>query len=115
MVEEITPGLLAEMDRAGLADLLPDRVGQPDELVAGTMVFADEPLGGERRALATTFEGWRADDGALTVLGVHPVAPTGARLWRRDHRAILARRSASDATWWWATSTPPPTTRRCAS
>ena len=96
VLEETTPGLLAEMDHLGLADLLPERVGQPDELVAGTMILADQPLTGDVR-LPTTFEGWQAAYGGLTVFGVHPVAPTEPDLWAADHRAILAQAVASDA------------------
>ena len=73
VLEEITPDLLAQMDAAGLAELLPERVGEPDYMVAGTMILANRPLTDHVR-LRTTFQGWEAKYGTLTVLGVHPVA-----------------------------------------
>ena len=90
VLEEITPDLLAQMDAAGLAELLPDRVGEPDYMVAGTMILANQPLTDHVR-LRTTFQGWEAKYGALTVLGVHPVAPVDPAGWRADHAAILGR------------------------
>jgi endonuclease/exonuclease/phosphatase family metal-dependent hydrolase len=96
VLEEITPGLLEEMDGLGLADLLPERVGQPDYMVAGTMILANQPLTDHVR-LRTTFQGWQATYGSLTVLGVHPVAPTDPDAWAADHRAILAQAEADDA------------------
>ena len=45
VVEEITPDELGRLDAAGLAGLLPNRVGEPDPDVAGTMVFSNEQLG----------------------------------------------------------------------
>lgn len=97
VLEEITPQLLEEMDALGLAELLPERVGEPDYMVAGTMILADEPLTDHVR-LRTTFQGWQATyDGTLTVLGVHPVAPVDPAAWRADHAAILAQAEADDA------------------
>jgi endonuclease/exonuclease/phosphatase family metal-dependent hydrolase len=88
VLEEITPHLLEEMDGLGLAELLPDRVGEPDYMVAGTMILADQPLTDHVR-LRTTFQGWEAEYAGLTVLGVHPVAPVDPAGWRADHAAIL--------------------------
>lgn len=96
VLEEITPGLLEEMDGLGLADLLPQRVGEPDYMVAGTMILANQPLTGHVR-LRTTFQGWQATYGSLTVLGVHPVAPVEPDGWRADHAAVLAQAEAADA------------------
>ncbi len=74
VLEEITPDLLAQMDAAGLAELLPDRVGEPDYMVAGTMILAnraaDRPrpaahdlpgVGGEvrRRSRSSACTRWR--------------------------------------------------------
>ena len=96
VLEEITPGLLQEMDDLGLAQLLPDRVGEPDYMVAGTMILADQPLTGHVR-LRTTFQGWQATYDGLTVLGVHPVAPVDPAGWRADHAAILEQAEAAHA------------------
>ena len=96
VLEEITPDLLAEMDAAGLAELLPERVGEPDYMVAGTMILANRPLTDHVR-LRTTFQGWEAKYGTATVLGVHPVAPVDPAGWRADHAAILEQAEADDA------------------
>jgi endonuclease/exonuclease/phosphatase family metal-dependent hydrolase len=96
VLEEITPGLLAQLDAAGLAELLPERVGEPDYMVAGTMILANRPLTDHIR-LRTTFQGWEAKYGTLTVLGVHPVAPVDPAGWRADHAAILKQAEADHA------------------
>jgi len=88
VLEEITPQLLEQMDASGLAELLPERVGEPDYFVAGTMILADQPLTDHVR-LRTVFQGWEATYDGLTVLGVHPVAPVDPAGWQADHAAIL--------------------------
>jgi hypothetical protein len=88
VLEEITPQLLEEMDGLGLGDLLPHRMGEPDYMVAGTMILADQPLTDHVR-LRTVFQGWEATYDGLTVLGVHPVAPVDPAGWKADHAAIL--------------------------
>ena len=45
----------------------PAKIPKPDELAAGTMILADQPLTGDVR-LPTTFEGWQAAYGGLTAL-----------------------------------------------
>jgi endonuclease/exonuclease/phosphatase family metal-dependent hydrolase len=96
VLEEITPDLLTQMDAAGLAELLPERVGEPDYMVAGTMILANRPLTDHVR-LRTTFQGWEAKFGTITVLGVHPVAPVDPAGWRADHAAILKQAEADHA------------------
>jgi endonuclease/exonuclease/phosphatase family metal-dependent hydrolase len=96
VLEEITPDLLQRMDDLGLATMLPDRVGEPDYMVAGTMILADQPLTGHVR-LRTTFQGWEATYHGLTVLGVHPVAPVDPAGWRADHAAILKQAETDHA------------------
>ncbi len=97
VLEEITPQLLEEMDGLGLAELLPERIGEPDYMVAGTMILANRPLTDHVR-LRTTFQGWEARyGGTLTILGVHPVAPVDPAGWRADHAAILAQAVADHA------------------
>ena len=96
VLQEITPQLLEQLDALGLADLLPERVGEPDYMVAGTMILANGPLT-EHVRLRTTFQGWQATYDGLTVLGVHPVAPVDPTAWNADHRAILTQAEADDA------------------
>jgi hypothetical protein len=97
VLEEITPDLLAKADALGLAELLPDRVGEPDYEVAGTMILADQPLTDHVR-VRTTFQSWEATyAGTVRILGVHPVAPTDAAGWLADHAAILAQAKADHA------------------
>jgi endonuclease/exonuclease/phosphatase family metal-dependent hydrolase len=97
VLEEVTPDVLQKADELGLAELLPDRVGEPDYEVAGTMILADEPLTDHVR-LRTTFQGWEAVyAGTLTVLGVHPVAPVDPAGWRADHAAILQQAETDHA------------------
>ena len=96
VLEEITPSLLEDLDGLGLAELLPERIGEPDYMVAGTMILANQALTDHVR-LRTTFQGWEARYGELTVLGVHPVAPVDPAGWRADHAAILRQAEADDA------------------
>lgn len=99
VVSEITEWALSRMDDAGLAELLPNRIGTPEGGVAGTMVFANERLGTPER-LPTAFQGWRVEVGSLTMLAVHPVAPvdpTGPDQWREEHDAILTEAVESGA------------------
>jgi len=96
VLEETTLPLLEELDGLGLADLLPDRVGQPEHYAAGTMILANQPLT-DPVVLRTTFQSWEARFGTLTVLGVHPVAPVDAAGWRADHAAILEQAEADHA------------------
>ena len=87
VLEEITPTALDRLDAAGLAQLLPHRIGSPDPDVAGTMVFSNQRMG-EPALLATQFPSHRVQVGTLTLLAVHPVAPVLPQTWRRDHDLI---------------------------
>lgn len=89
VVEEITPGSLAEMERVGLKDVLPYRVGDPVDGVEGTMVFSREPMG-ESARLRTVYGSWEVTVGDLTVFGVHAFAPVIPAAWGDDHAAILS-------------------------
>ena len=95
VLEEITPDELARLDAAGLADLLPQRAGEPDPDVAGTMVFSDEQLG-EPALLATQFDSYRVEVGSLDLLAVHPTAPVLPQAWRRDHDLIRSEAVEKD-------------------
>ena len=90
VVSEITEWALSRMDEAGLAELLPYRIGTFEGGVQGTMVFANERLG-EPERLPTQFECWVVDVGALSMIAGHPVAPIlagGPPQWREEHRMI---------------------------
>ena len=89
VVEEITPGAVARMERAGLDELLPHRAGRPAEGVSGTMVFARAPLG-EPARVPTTHGSWSVAVGRLRLLAVHPSPPTDVAAWWRDHATIRA-------------------------
>jgi endonuclease/exonuclease/phosphatase (EEP) superfamily protein YafD len=89
VVEEITAADLADMERSGIGDLLPYRVGRPEDDGAGTMVFSRTPLGHAERT-DTSAEGWVVTMGDLTVVAAHPQAPTLPDVWRDDHAALLA-------------------------
>lgn len=82
-VQEITAADLADMERAGLAELLPYRVGEPGTYGDGTMVFARTELTGAE-PLATTHDGWVVEMGDLIVMAVHPWAPTEPELWAAE-------------------------------
>ena len=101
VVNEITFGTLTQLEEAGVDDLLPYRIGEPNGAVDGTMVFSREPLG-EPTRLETNFQSWQVTvgegDDALTLLAVHPTAPVppaGASTWRAEHAVLLA--AAQDA------------------
>ena len=103
VVNEVTFGTLTQMEEAGIDDLLPHRIGEPNGAVDGTMVFSREPLSGATR-LETTFQSWLMSVGegeeALAVLAVHPVAPVppaGASTWRAEHERLLADAEEADA------------------
>ena len=96
VLAEVTPTFLAGLDAAGIADVLPHRAGGTDEFVAGTMVLSNQPLG-EPALLNTAFQSYRLTVGDLTVLAVHPTAPTDPRLWRADHEVIRDEADRSHA------------------
>lgn len=103
VVNEITFATLAQLEEAGIDELLPHRIGEPNGAVDGTMVFSRLPLG-EPSRLATLFQSWEVTvgegDDALTLLAVHPrapVPPDGAPTWRVEHRSLLAAAERSEA------------------
>jgi endonuclease/exonuclease/phosphatase family metal-dependent hydrolase len=89
-VEELSTGALAELDRAGLAELFPFRAGEAAPGgTAGTMVFAREPITDVRR-LPTDFGSWSVLVGEVRVFAVHPVYALETAAWRDEHAALLA-------------------------
>ncbi len=89
VVEEITAADLAAMERSGVAELLPYRIGRPRHDSDGVMVFSRTRLGPPVRT-DTWHDGWVFTRGGLTVIATHPQAPTVPELWRDDHAALLA-------------------------
>ncbi len=103
VVNEITVNTLADMEAAGVDDLLPYRIGEATSGVDGTMVFSREPLA-EPARLDTSFQSWQVvvgeGDAAFTLLAVHPTAPVppaGAQTWRAEHASLLAAAEAVGA------------------
>ncbi|CUR56432.1 putative PE-PGRS family protein [metagenome] len=78
VLQEISPGVLSDMNDAGLSDAFPYHAGKPDPAVAGTMVFATVPLDQVTR-LATDFDSLAVTaalpDGDLRLFAVHPQPP----------------------------------------
>ena len=97
VLQEVTRDALAALDRAGLAEAYPHRIGEavPEGRTDGTLVLSRTPLGDPVR-VATDMQSWAVDvtdpDGGdpVRVLAVHPAAPTDVSAWRRDHAAVLA-------------------------
>lgn len=88
-VEELSTGALAEMERAGVAELFPYRAGEAaDGGVAGTMLFAREPISDVVR-LPTTFGSWSALVGDVRVFALHPVYALDTARWHDEHAALL--------------------------
>lgn len=94
VVEEITAGLLADMEAAGLDASWPHRAGVPRPSAQGTMIFSDLPLGPEER-VGTTWDSWLVEVGDVSLLAVHPVSPLEVSDWHADH-ALLRRVVAAE-------------------
>jgi endonuclease/exonuclease/phosphatase family metal-dependent hydrolase len=97
-VHEVTTRTVAAMERAGVAALLPHRIGDAPggDGVDGTMVFSRLPLG-EPAPLSTQHDGWAVAVGDLSLLAVHVIGPTDPAQWRDDHEAVLDAADAADA------------------
>lgn len=93
-VQEITDPLLAGLQEAGLNDLLPEHVGEPQAPPLGTMVFAAAPLT-SGVAIHTGMQTWSTTmttaQGDLRFMAVHPHAPiTNVRAWAEAQRVLRA-------------------------
>ncbi|MBS43780.1 MAG: hypothetical protein CMH83_11600 [Nocardioides sp.] len=95
VVGEITPAFLAAMDAAGLDDLLPDRAGEPDTDVSGTMVFSDAAVEVLDRP-ATLFDSLVVRTDGLTVLATHPSPPVLPAQWHTDLATVLTAAKEHD-------------------
>lgn len=88
VLQEVTPAVLADMDRSGLPDLLPYRVGEPGSMARGTMAFARAPLSDAVR-LPTALGSWSFVMGDLRVQAVHPTYPVDATGWKHEQAVVL--------------------------
>jgi endonuclease/exonuclease/phosphatase family metal-dependent hydrolase len=96
VVEEVTPAVLADMDRAGLDELLPYRVGEAGSGASGTMAFSRQELTDPVR-VDTYLGTWAFTMGDLRVLAVHPSYPVDADGWARDHGVIADAAAQEEA------------------
>lgn len=87
VLQEVTPAVLADMDRAGLPELLPNRVGLPGSMASGTMAFSLAPLT-ESSRVPTSLGSWSFLMGDLRVQAVHPTYPVDASGWEHDQDVI---------------------------
>lgn len=106
VLEEITFGLLEDLEAAGIDDVLPYRLGEPNGAVDGTMVFSRTPMGDSNR-LDTRFQSWVVDigdpdggDESLILVAAHPqapVLPADVGPWRAEHELLLKASVAVNA------------------
>ena len=89
-VYEVTTDTVAQIDAAGLAQVLPHRVGGPRETDQGTMVLSRRPVSLVESVEGTRFANLVVRTGGVTLLAAHPSSPVAADAWRADH-ALLAR------------------------
>lgn len=102
-VEELTPGLAAELERAGLTRELPYHYGQGEPGAAGLTIYSRQPLrDGRGLPEHTTMPMPSAildvEGRAVRVQGVHTIPPVsgGAGMWAHDMDAL--RREAQRRT-----------------
>jgi endonuclease/exonuclease/phosphatase (EEP) superfamily protein YafD len=101
-VQELTPGLVHDLDAAGLGELMPHYVLSAREAGAGTGLYARMPLTATRGiegsvSLMVTARPRLPGVPAVELVAVHPMAPqTPARvgLWRHDMNALPPASSA---------------------
>lgn len=95
VLQEVTPAALHRLRIAGIDEAYPHSAGAAMPSVAGTMVFAEQPLT-DIAPLGTTVGGWAMTVGGnTTLLAVHPWPPVGdASEWHADHAAV--RRAAGE-------------------
>jgi endonuclease/exonuclease/phosphatase (EEP) superfamily protein YafD len=92
VLEEVTPEALRELEKFGLEEAYPYRVGAPREGVEGTMAFASQRIRGAEK-LGTDFDSWSFEvvfpEGPLRMYAVHAQPPLGkADGWRADLSAL---------------------------
>lgn len=87
VVQEVTEGLLATMEEAGVDEVFPHRAGAAGPSAQGTMVFATVPLG-EAVPVDTSWGSWLVEVDGLSLLAVHPFSPVDVDRWWADHRLL---------------------------
>lgn len=97
-LQELTPDEAADLDRAGLADLLPNRVYQPGDGATGTGIAARYPLRELPAGAPSPYHRPTAvvdlpSGQQLQVVAVHVISAqkVGAEGWRRDLGSLPAR------------------------
>ena len=100
VLEEITPAALRQLERYGIAQAFPYRVGEPAEARGGTMVLSAHRVSRPER-LPTELGSWAAEvvspQGVLRLYAVHVESPTLSNTrWGRD-LSTLRRLAADDA------------------
>lgn len=86
-LQEVTPGLLRRLDRAGLERLLPYRAGTPAPGAAGTLLLAVGPIRDVRRIdvrNGAVFGEVTLAEGTLRVYDVHTATPLHGDRWVDD-------------------------------
>jgi endonuclease/exonuclease/phosphatase family metal-dependent hydrolase len=89
VVSEVTPRFVAAAEAAGIADLLPFRVGTPGLTTSGTMVFSSSQIAQVAR-VDTLFDSLVVRTHDLTLLATHPAPPQLPDDWRDDQPLLLA-------------------------
>jgi endonuclease/exonuclease/phosphatase (EEP) superfamily protein YafD len=97
-VQELTPGLARELDAAGLAELLPERAGEPRPGGSGIGLYANVPLAnvavaGRRRNPLAAAQARIEGGPEVELVAVHPPPPrsrSSVAAWRQDLRALPA-------------------------
>ncbi len=98
-LQELTPAMVGDLDRAGLADVLPHRVFLAQPGASGSGLASRYPLTAGNLAVPSTQRQASALvdlPGAqdMEIVSVHPLlpmAPEGAEPWRRDLAGLPAR------------------------
>lgn len=103
-VDELTPGAVAALGRAGLDEVLPHRYLSPGRTAAGTGIWSSYPLsdtveydGYVLNQLSATAS--VPDIGPVTVYALHPVPPVyGTRVWTDELSRLgeILERSPAD-------------------
>jgi len=102
-LQELTPGALARLDAAGVADLLPARATRPDTSWSGLGLLARAPLRAvpaQRGRPETRLEAVLSprDGAALRLVAVHPLPPisrANTRAWSDALRSLPGPRAGS--------------------
>jgi len=91
-MQELTPGLLKDLQAAGINDLFPHSFTRPAAGAAGTGMWSRYPLTDRGHLDGFIFEQLHATvaapSGDFTFFAVHPVTPGNPRLWAGEQRLL---------------------------